>query len=88
MPYIAPEDRKRFDTNFLEIPKTPGELNFILSVICSRYLEKHGESYKVYNEIHGVLNCMNLEFYRRTTSHYEDEKIKQNGDIFHQQKES
>ncbi len=84
MPYIAPEIRERFKpyVDKMLIPENCGELNYLLSVVCIEYMKKHGESYQNYNDIHGVLTCMNLEFYRRKTSLYENEKSKQNGDVF------
>ena len=80
MPYIKPTDRARFDITQLE-PHTPGELNYIISEICAAYLSQKGLSYTHCNEIIGALECVKLEFYRRLTAPYEDEKITENGDI-------
>ena len=80
MPYIKPSDREKFDFNGLEA-ETPGELNFIISELCSAYLSRKGMSYTNCNEIIGALECVKLEFYRRLTAPYEDDKITENGDI-------
>lgn len=61
---------------------SPGDLNFAISELCKAYLRSHGLDYTSLNEIVGVLECTKLEFYRRVTAPYEDEKIKQNGDIY------
>ena len=61
---------------------SPGDLNFGISELCKAYIRSHGLNYTTLNEIVGVLECAKLEFYRRVTAPYEDEKIKQNGDIY------
>ena len=80
MPYITSEDRQKFNTQDLA-PETPGELNYVISEICSAYLANKGLGYTNCNEIVGVLECVKLEFYRRLTAPYEDQKIEENGDI-------
>lgn len=65
-----------------KVPQTCGELNYALSMVCKAYLEEQGESYKIYNDIIGVLTCMQMEFYRRLIAPYEDKKIRENGDVF------
>lgn len=80
MPYIKQEERNKFDISNLE-PKTPGELNYLMSELCSKYLEQKGLGYTNCNEIIGVIECVKQEFYRRLTAPYEDKKIEENGDI-------
>lgn len=85
MPYIKENKRlellKKASKGFF-IPKEPGELNFLISTLCKFYIEEKGISYKTYNDIIGVLECCKQEIYRRLIAKYEDEKIKENGDIF------
>ncbi len=82
MPYIKREDRKRFDENLFNLfPTTPGELNFVITQIILGYAELQ-TSYQKINDVIGVLECAKLEFYRRFAAPYEDEKIKQNGDVY------
>lgn len=81
MPYIEVDRRQSilFDGSD---PVTPGELNYLITEYCLGYLERKGTSYTNLNEIVGVLECAKQEFYRRAVSPYEDEKIKENGDIY------
>ena len=80
MPYIKSSDRSKFDISDLE-PNLPGELNYVISELCAAYLSRKGMSYTHCNEIIGALECVKLEFYRRLTAPYEDQKITENGDI-------
>jgi hypothetical protein len=81
MPYI-----KQYDRDCLILgskrPQTAGELNFKITRLVTQYLESKGKSYQTLNEITGVLECAKQEFYRRVIAPYEDEKIKQNGDVY------
>jgi hypothetical protein len=56
-------------------------LNYIITVLCKKYIQDHGESYQHYNDIIGVLECAKMEFYRRKIVPYEDIKILSNGDV-------
>lgn len=79
MPYIPQRNRTVIDAG--QSPLTIGELNYRLTQLCLHYL--NGErSYSEYNAIIGVLESCKLEFYRRAVSCYEDQKIKENGDVF------
>ena len=79
MPYIKKQFRSKF--LFVVLPNTPGELTFVLYKQCLLYLKKYKESYDIYNQIIGSLECTKLELYRRKITLYEDKKIKENGDI-------
>lgn len=79
MPYIKPEDRTG---ETLIRPQNAGELNWVLTTFCNAYIERNGKRYQTINEIVGVLECCKLEFYRRLAAPYEDEKIKENGDVY------
>jgi hypothetical protein len=85
MPYIKIEDRNRLKSftdsmDTLEI-KTPGELNYLLTLLTHRYLNQKPENYQGYNDAIGALEGAKLELYRRHVALYEDEKIKENGDV-------
>lgn len=92
MPYIDPDRREVFDpqidslveqlTHFgaNEDPKV-GEVNYVISKLLVKLLRKRGISYTLANNLSGVLSCVDKEFYRRWVAPYEDEKIKENGDI-------
>jgi hypothetical protein len=80
MPYI----KNRRD--FLEVhpreAENAGELNFALTSILCSYIHNKGPSYQTYNEVIGVLECAKQELYRRIVGKYEDQKIRENGDVF------
>ena len=79
MPYIKSEDRERLETG--ADPQNPGELNYLITKMLLKYLKLKGKNYAHLNEVMGVLNCVTQEFYRRWAAPYEDEKIKENGDV-------
>lgn len=78
MSYITEEQRNRIDFR----PVDPGELNYSITIILSTYLQMNGLSYTTINDIVGALEGAKLEFYRRIALPYEDEKIKENGDVY------
>ena len=61
-------------------PNSPGTLNYIITKLVHWYLGDN-PNYERYNAAIGVLECAKLELYRRKVSPYEDEKIKENGDV-------
>ena len=89
MPYIEKYDRNILDSQEAE-PDTPGELNYVITTIILRYLEKiipidimrDKNSYTDYNEVIGVLECVKQEFYRRKIVPYENQKIEENSDVY------
>jgi hypothetical protein len=80
MPYIT-KDRRRDISDHHEIIKTPGELNYLITMMAKAYLGDM-PTYKDYNEVIGVLECAKLELYRRIVAPYEDTKCSQNGDVY------
>ncbi len=81
MPYIAPEDRARLDRG--EAPASAGELNYAITRLVDAYMERAGGiRYARLNEVVGALECAKLELYRRLAAPYEDEKIRENGDVY------
>lgn len=85
MPYIhkdAREELKHKVSYAGRSIQTSGELNYIITMVISEYMNSHGKSYSTLNEIVGALECAKLELYRRIAAPYEDEKIKQNGDVY------
>lgn len=89
MPYIKQEDRNRFDEVIREYEKsiksssiTMGQLNYLITSIINVTIKSMGGiSYSTLNNIIGVLECIKLELYRRIVVPYEDNKIKENGDV-------
>lgn len=78
MPYIKPESRT---SPIGRAALNAGELNYRIFKELLAYLQTHTESYTVYNEIMGVLSCVQAEFYRRCVVPYEEKKMLENGDI-------
>lgn len=86
MPYIKQPDRTRLDPHIqaladaINMDQRAGELNYSITKLL---LALKGEGrYKDYNELIGVLESAKLEFYRRQVGPYEDEKVKENGDVY------
>ena len=89
MPYIKAEDRVKVDKPMKDLLEyirnhaiTSGELNYIITSICLEKILSMGINYENINSITGTLGCVKSEFYRRLASPYEDEKIKENGDVY------
>lgn len=84
MPYIKKEDRARLleQKMYTVAPETAGELNFLITTLCHHYLIQKGLKYTTFNAIIGTLQCAMMKFYRRLIGNYEDDKIKENGDVF------
>lgn len=81
MPYIKKDNRAKYDLYIRELkPKTPGDLNYIITKICSNQIKDL--SYSEINKIVGVLECAKMEFYRRISVPYEEEKRKENGEVY------
>ena len=54
----------------------------ILIGVFGKDYEHDRKSYSLINDAIGVLGCVGLEFYRRLAAPYEDEKIKENGEVY------
>jgi hypothetical protein len=86
MPYITQPTRKVIDP-FLKSILTEidgcsaGELNYIITSIIHKWIEKQGLKYTNLNAAIGVLDCAKMELYRMIAAPYEDKKIIENGCI-------
>lgn len=97
MPYIKSDKRNEVSTQLgylidavvaasgKDVLALPGILNYCITVLVKNaYQHVTGRtklSYSDHNSAIGMLECAKLEFYRRQTAPYEDEKIKENGDV-------
>lgn len=81
MPYVYTEARDRLYFNPRD-PETPGELNYVITLLLNKFIREHGKNYETLNKVVGVLECAKLELYRRVVAPYEDEKCKENGDVY------
>jgi hypothetical protein len=80
LPYISKQDRKELDRG--RSNGSPGELNYAITKLCLEYISNWSKRYQNYNDVIGALESCKLEFYARAVRPYEDEKIKENGDVF------
>lgn len=79
MPYIKKKYRRWLGSLIEKIGILDvGELNYFITNLLIR---QKPTSYKDYNSLIGVLECVKQEFYRRKVALYEDEKIEENGDL-------
>ena len=84
MPYIKQVDRNKLNVELDKISEqinTGGELNYVFTFLCKRFVESKGKNYSNYSTCVSSLECAKIEFYRRFIAPYEDIKIKENGDV-------
>lgn len=62
--------------------ETSGELNWAITQLLEDYRAEHGDSYGTFNDILGAALGARDEFYRRVVVPYEDQKCKDNGDVY------
>lgn len=88
MPYINRTDRAKYQNVIKElaalVPQDPkeraGNMNYIISLLIQKVYGPNMR-YADHNEVVGVLNCIEAEFYRRFTAPYEDKKVTEQGDL-------
>ena len=84
MPYIKKEQRAIIDEIVDDAKyglQADGKLNYFLFKLMLRRREIEGESYQFYKNYRAELKECAAEVKRRYMDGYEDEKIKQNGDV-------
>lgn len=59
-----------------------GDLNYVITKICDRYILDKGISYTTFNEVVGALECLKQELYRKVICPYEDKKENENGGVY------
>ena len=74
MPYIDQKTRQEVTIN------SAGKLNYEIHELIRKYIDDK-ISYSEINTVMGVLECVKQEFYRRAAVPYEEDKLKENGDI-------
>ena len=89
-PYIPQERRVQIDTHGYE-PETWGELTYVLTKYVMDFWNEMREEaeiddmtlgYTELSQVMGVLECVKQEFYRKMVAPFEDEKCKENGEVF------
>lgn len=85
MPYIDKKLRE-YHQSYIPTFGSAGELNYLITQLCLRYLQSNTTnnefSYHIFNAIVGALECAKLEMYRRMVAPYEDNKCKENSDVY------
>lgn len=90
MPYLKEDDKEKFDVYYdesrhylseLSLGEFAGHLNYMVYKTVKTWIRKNGKRYFHFATIVGTLVCCVLEIYRRQVAGYEDEKIKENGDV-------
>lgn len=88
MPYIKQEERTKLIPAILQLhtdlsinENKKGNLNYAITKLIHLHLEKVGKRYDTLSDITGVLHDVVTEWDRKVVAIYEEEKIKQNGDI-------
>lgn len=84
MPYIEKRERVALDLAINELRSTlsfrgRGSLNYVITRLVDPGLDV---GYSAYEAALGTLEAVKLELYRRRIAHYEDTKIKDNGDVY------
>lgn len=80
MPYLTPRDRAYVDE--YSDPVQPGELTYLLTKVIVRYVSRCGPRFLTFAEVLGALEATKQEFYRRVVAPYEDQKMRENGDVY------
>lgn len=87
MPYIPKDQRPELDKKMdaliehlshVPLEEQDGALNYVITRIIKKI---YPTRYRHLNRALGVLSAVTLELYRRVVGPYEDEKIKENGDV-------
>lgn len=63
--------------------ESAGEMNYVFTRIIKEYFDNldHPVRYQDLNDVLGVLECCKQEFYRRIIIPYEENKMKDHGDV-------
>ncbi len=81
MPYIKQELRKFLNIDDDRAIESTGELNYFITNVIMNFLPAN-YSYNDLNAVMGVLESVKQEFYRRVVVPYEEQKKKENGDVY------
>ncbi len=86
MPYVSPDLREDLDKDFVDeackFELSQGELNYVMTRLGLAYIKHHGMGYSTGSEVIAAFECAKQEFYRRVLVPYEDQKIRENGDVY------
>ncbi|KKL18537.1 hypothetical protein LCGC14_2474530 [marine sediment metagenome] len=88
MPYVSQQHRKDW-ADLVDLVEhagivheaTAGQINYFITKLLLTWLGPHPQ-YGDYNAAVGVLECIQLELYRRAVVPYEDKKCSEHGDVY------
>jgi hypothetical protein len=82
MPYLRQTYREGYGNDLgVRARYFPGDLNYVITKIVRDYLG-NVPTYADFTAAIGVLESAKLELYRRMIAPYEDQKLKENGDVY------
>lgn len=90
MPYLKKYEKDAIDDNALDLYKKlsdmkpdelAGAVNYLNFKILKQWIALNGKKYWIFALFCGTMLMSIFEIYRRLVAPYEDEKIKQNGDV-------
>ena len=84
MPYIPGNRREVFNPLLEQLAgevQTEGELNYCIYKMSRLIAQRMGYSYNNLSMCSSAMEHAKLEWYRKVLAAYEDEKIRENGDI-------
>ena len=84
MPYIPEKRRNVFDPLLEQLSRevqTQGELNYCIYKLSRLTAQRMGYSYDNLSMCSSAMEHAKLEWYRKVLAPYEDEKIREHGDI-------
>lgn len=86
MPYVKTRERDRLqplaDLILNTQINTAGNLQYLIAILTKSFMIGKEKKYQDHNDIMGALDGAAREYYRRKVAPYEQEKIKDNGDVY------
>tara|TARA_Y100000034_G_scaffold113340_1_gene148261 strand:+ start:3113 stop:3424 length:312 start_codon:yes stop_codon:yes gene_type:complete len=88
MPYITYDARHGnglcdFASDLADYCNNGGDINFAFCTIIDAFIRQKGLRYQTISDIIGALEGAKAEFQRRIVGPYEDQKLAENGEVFH-----
>lgn len=81
MPYIEPSTRDKIDAGItIDSINAPGELAYAISKVINAFTDGN-VCYTTIALVVGVLGTIQMEYYRKIASPYEDKKALRNGKV-------
>lgn len=85
VPYIKDRTKEILEPEIVALSNkilNRGELNYTIMMLILMMLARTDKRYEDREQFLGTLDAVSKEYYRRAVAPYEDEKAKENGDVF------